>query len=352
MVACVNFSIVIGQLLVYGVMRETQGIPEGPDSYRILFGVQWGFAAAGLLGLFFVPESPTRLIARGKVESAKKSMRTLYCANIPIDQMVERIQLNLASVAQSAGSVKECFNKANRMRTVVAVSVFFIQACSGISWVASYMGYFMQQGGLETDKSLDITLGISGAMAVGNMLSWPIVDRLGRRGSILSGLAFCTTCLLLIGALGCFSDKGRPVLLAQVAFMAVWGFMYQASIGSIGYALIAEVPTTSLRGLTQALGTVVNGLSNSIWAFSMPYLVNPDQANLGGKIAFIFFGILAICDVFVFFYYPETKACYTFLGRTFEEIDELYAMGISPRKFSQTVLGSEFSRGNNEVNKV
>jgi hypothetical protein len=57
------------------------------------------------------------------------------------------------------------------------------------------------------------------------------------------------------------------------------------------------------------LGTIVNGLSNCIWSFSMPYMVNPDQANMKGKVAFIFFGILVVCDVFVFFYYPETKVC-------------------------------------------
>jgi hypothetical protein len=134
------------------------------------------------------------------------------------------------------------------------------------------------------------------------------------------GLLFCTVSMLLIAILGCFPEKGRPVLLAQVSFMAVWGFMYQGSIGSIGYTLITEVPTSSLRNLTQSLGTMVNGISNCIWSFSMPYMINPDEANMGGKVAFIFFGILLVSDVFVFFHYPETKVraqtsplCKTFL---------------------------------------
>ncbi|KAL2841030.1 general substrate transporter [Aspergillus pseudoustus] len=334
MVAAVNFSIVVGQLLGYGVMRETQDKP-GADSYRIIFAVQWGFAAVGLLGLYFVPESPTRLIARGKIEQGRNSIQALYSSTIDVEEMVERIQINLASVVERSGSVKECFNRANRMRTIVAVSVFFIQACSGISWVLGYMGYFMQLGGLDGTQVFDISVGITGAMAVGNMVSWPLVDRMGRRGLILSGLLFCTVSLLLIGALGCFPEKGRPVLLAQVAFMALWGFMYQASIGSIGYTLVAEVPTSSLRNLTQALGTIVNGLSNCIWSFSLPYIINPDQANMGGKVAFVFFGILVPCDLFVFFFYPETK------GRTFAEIDELYARGVPARKFAATILEPE-----------
>lgn len=52
-----NFSIVLGQLIGFGVMRETTlGQYQGPMSYRILFAVQWGFAAVGLAFLPFFPE--------------------------------------------------------------------------------------------------------------------------------------------------------------------------------------------------------------------------------------------------------------------------------------------------------
>jgi MFS family permease len=40
--AGMNFSIVLGQLIGFGVMRETTlGQYTGPMSYRILFAVQW-----------------------------------------------------------------------------------------------------------------------------------------------------------------------------------------------------------------------------------------------------------------------------------------------------------------------
>ncbi|KAL4879268.1 general substrate transporter [Aspergillus karnatakaensis] len=339
LVAAINFSIVLGQLLAYGVMRETQKILEGPNSYRILFAVQWGFAALGLAFLYFVPESPTRLVARGKLEDARQSIHRLYSAKVPVDEALQRIQLNLSEVAsakESAGSLKDCFNSANRIRTLVCLSVFFIQACSGSTWVLGYMGYFLQLSGMEGGQVFDITVAITGVMAVGNMMSWPLVDRLGRRTLILAGLFFCTGCLLLIAVLSLFIDKGRPVLLAQVSFMAIWGFMYQASIGSVGYTLITEVPTSSLREMTQSMGTLVNGLSNCTWAFALPYMINPDEANMGGKVAFVFFGILVVSDIFVFFYYPETNK------RTFEEIDELHARRVPAWKFSKTQLEPGF----------
>lgn len=77
---------------------------------------------------------------------------------------------------------------------------------------------------------------------------------------------------------------------------------------------------------------MVNGLSSCIWSLSLPYAINPDQGNLGGKIAFIFGATLAACTVFVYFMIPETK------GRTYIEIDELWSRGISARKFHKTRL--------------
>jgi hypothetical protein len=79
----------------------------------------------------------------------------------------------------------------------------------------------------------------------------------------------------------------------------------------------------------------VNIAGNLIsWAtsFTIPYLFNPDQANIGGKIMLIFFGFMLVGFTFVFLRLPEMQ------GRTYEEMDELFALGISPRKFASTVL--------------
>ena len=56
-------------------------------------------------------------------------------------------------------------------------------------------------------------------------------------------------------------------------------------------------------------------------------MINPDEGNLGGNIAFIFFALTFLLSIFAFFYYPETA------GRSFEEIDELFARKVSLRKW-------------------
>lgn len=53
--AGMNFAIVLGQLIGYGVMRQAS-FYTGSLTYTILFSTQWGFAAIGLAVLPFFPE--------------------------------------------------------------------------------------------------------------------------------------------------------------------------------------------------------------------------------------------------------------------------------------------------------
>lgn len=120
-------------------------------------------------------------------------------------------------------------------------------------------------------------------------------------------MIICTTALLIIGILSLFISKGSGIIYTQAACMAMWGFAYQGSIGGAGYTLVAEVPTSSLRSHTQSLATVVAGFSFGTWSLVLPYMVNPDEGNMGGKVAFVFFALSVIATIVIFFYYPETK---------------------------------------------
>lgn len=72
-----------------------------------------------------------------------------------------------------------------------------------------------------------------------------------------------------------------------------------------------------------------------MWAFVIPYLFNPDQANLGAKVSFIFGGLAIICLVYLWLCQPETA------GRTYEELDEMFINKIPARKFKGTATEAE-----------
>ena len=59
----------------------------------------------------------------------------------------------------------------------------------------------------------------------------------------------------------------------------------------------------------------------------MPYLYNPDAANLGSKTAFVYFGLAGIGAVVAFLIIPEMK------GRSANDIDKMFNLELPTRKF-------------------
>ena len=130
-----------------------------------------------------------RLVARGKINAARKSISKLH-SSADVDSKMREIEAVLthnADIAAKSGSFKDCFNAKNRLRTLIAMSVFFFQANSGVAWVVGYMGYFMQLSGMQGQAVFNTTVGIAGLMAVGNMVGWILVEKLGRRYTIFYG---------------------------------------------------------------------------------------------------------------------------------------------------------------------
>ncbi len=107
------------------------------------------------------------------------------------------------------------------------------------------------------------------------------------------------------------------------------------TIGAVAYTLLCETATSRLRVKTIAIGIFVQNAINTMWAFVIPKMFNPDQANLGAKVTFIFGGLSLLCCVYLWVYQPETA------GRTYKELDELFARRIPGRKFKSTKTEAE-----------
>lgn len=73
----------------------------------------------------------------------------------------------------------------------------------------------------------------------------------------------------------------------------------------------------------------------AMWAFVIPYIFNPNEANLGEKTAFIFGGLSVFSVVYLYFCHPETAR------RTYEELDEMFMKKVPAREFESFQTESE-----------
>lgn len=162
---------------------------------------------------------------------------------------------------------------------------------------------------------------------MGTLTAWGLLLRFGRRSLFVNGLAFLVLLQLVIGILDCIPGRPNSVTWAQSSIMLSWNFFYNISIGPICFVLLSECSATRVRSKTIATATAAQGTLGIIMTVAIPYLINPEEANLQGKLGFFFGGLAGLCLVWAYFRVPETR------GRTYEELDLLFDWNVPARKF-------------------
>jgi SP family general alpha glucoside:H+ symporter-like MFS transporter len=220
----------------------------------------------------------------------------------------------------------ECFRKSNLRRTIISVMPLSIQSLSGVVFAASYTTYYMQLAGFSTATSFKLQIVQQILSLTGNICSWYLVDRVGRRALTFWGLFVLTIILFIMAGLAVVGTV--PALKGAISMILLYCWWYNVTIGATAYTILCETSTSRLRVKTIAIGLALQNCINTMWSFTLPYLFNPDKLNLGGRLGFIFGGLAVICLVYLWFYQPETA------GRTYEELDEMFYKKVPARKFS------------------
>ncbi len=151
-------------------------------------------------------------------------------------------------------------------------------------------------------------IGFLAVGVLGTCLSWILLTHLGRRTIYNGGLALLTALQLLIGILDCVSDKAnRPgIIWGQASILIVWNFFYNLTIGPVGFSILCESSAMRVREKTIAFATAVQAAVGVGMTVAVPYMINPDQADLGGKLGFFFGGLAALSFAWAYFRVPET----------------------------------------------
>lgn len=162
---------------------------------------------------------------------------------------------------------------------------------------------------------------------VATILSWFLIVRIGRRRIFLTGLSALVFLMLLIGILDCIPSRPQGVEWAESALMIVWNFAYDLSVGPICFIIISEASATRVRSKSIAVATAAQAVVGIVMTVAIPYMINPDEANMQGKLGFFFGGLGALCLVWAWWRMPETR------GRTYEELDILFESKVPARQF-------------------
>ncbi|OOO08332.1 General substrate transporter [Aspergillus oryzae] len=316
-------------------ITEYPGVDEQwmlPTLLQIVPAVVWGF------GTFLCSESPRWLLYKGHREEAAATMSKLR--HLPRDHSVVLSELagmdaqilhetEAVSNATVWDLLKETFVPVeNRRRFFLIFMATLFSQWSGANAITQYSPAIFGYLGISGDEAKFLATGIYGVVKFVSTVCFAlfIVDFIGRRRSLMTGISLQLITLIFVGAyLGVTSHLSADEIEATpsasrastAAIVAIFLHAVAWSIGwfSIPYLVGSEIFPIRIRSLNMSISMAFH------WAFyfgcsrAMPSLLA--ATHKWG--AFVFFSCICLISlVYVFYAMPDTT------GRSLEELDSLF----------------------------
>jgi SP family sugar:H+ symporter-like MFS transporter len=283
-----------------------------------MFWVELVPAAAFLLLLFFIPESPRYLVAKGRDEEAQTVLSSLF-GSAGTAAKLKEIQESLAGDVQPR--LSDLVSKqTGRIRKIVWVGIGLatFQQFVGINIVFYYGAVLWQAVGFTENDALKINI-LSGALSIGAVFAAiMLIDRIGRKPLLLigsAGMAIGLTVMAFAFASGSLVDgelvlsdgAGIAALLAANAYVVAFNFSW----GPVMWVMLGEMFPNQIRGSGLAVSGFAQWVANFLIIMSFPWLLN----NVGLPITYGFYAAAALISaIFVAKMVSETA------GKELEEM--------------------------------
>ncbi|KAI0832289.1 putative maltose permease [Hypoxylon sp. FL0890] len=297
------------------------------DAYIIPLGIVHIVPGILFIGLFFIPESPRWLAAKGKFETAERALERLRPRGWAVKQELEEMRTTLEAEAQlqkSIGYLDLFRNPIDRRRSTIAVLALTSQAASGSMFVISYGTYFFEMA--NVGNAFENSCILTGVGVAALLATTFLITKFGRRRlMMITGFILCGISQLIIAIIYTVHPNAESSGKALVGMSVIYIIAYNAMIAPYAWLSGGELSSQRLRSHTFGLATGV-GFFFAV-TFTAPYFINPDALNWGPKYGYIWTGSCAIAAIWIFVFLPEVK------DRTLEEIDEMFEAQIPARKF-------------------
>ncbi|KAG8353142.1 hypothetical protein FVEN_g8801 [Fusarium venenatum] len=327
-IALSTYAIMLNLGLLLAISATFSRVSIMNDSaFRLVFAAAWTFPGLLALGLPFMPESPYWLTSKGKHDQARRSLVRLSASEEGIDARLVQIQHSIETerrLEAEKTSYVELLRGTNLRRSRILLICMYMPQIVG-TVLSSNAPYFLNQTGMDNHTTvmlLQIAVSCGVVSAIMNVFA---MLKFNYRTLMFFGVSVCLAMYLAMGIAGTMSRTPATLTVIGVA-VAFPSLSYGPAVGA-SMSVAGEVSSIKLRAKSLALGQAFSSIVSTIWQIILPYLFNRDQADMGGNIGWIFFGMAAIYFVVLYFDVPDTK------GRTYEELNLMFEKGVPARQF-------------------
>jgi MFS transporter, SP family, galactose:H+ symporter len=282
----------------------------GSGSWRWMLGLAAVPAALVVAMLVRLPDTARWYVLRGRLDDARDVLRRIDPGTDP-DATVAEIRAALTE--ERGGAVREMLRKPWLRATVFVVGLGFFIQITGINAIVYYSPRIFESMGFTGDFALlglPALVQVAGLIAV--LVSLLVVDRLGRRPVLLTGIGIMVAAnVLLVAVFLVGSDFGGAPAVLGFLGLVLFTVGFTFGFGALVWVYAGEAFPARLRSIGASAMLTANLSANAVVAAVFLTMLN----GLGGAGTFAVFGALALAAMlFVYRLAPETK------GRELEDI--------------------------------
>ncbi|RHZ50984.1 sugar porter family MFS transporter [Aspergillus thermomutatus] len=316
-------TVAIGTLISYWVDFSASYGP--PDlTWRFLIAFQCVFGLLIIIGLWFLPESPSWLFTRERYEEGECVIAALMGREIADHDVQLQKTLILDSLRASGQAGKSTPMSAvftggktrHCRRMLQGASSQFFQQIGGCNAVIYYLPVLFKQSLGQTEFMSMILGGVNMIVySIFATMSWFLIERVGRRKLFLIG-SFGQSLSMVI-TFACLLPNNEQAAKGA----AVGLFTFIATFGAtwlpLPWLYPAEISPIKTRAKANAISTCTNWLFNFLIVMVTPIMIR----DIGWG-TYLFFAVVNASFIpVIYLFYPEMA------GRSLEEIDLIFAKG-------------------------
>lgn len=298
----ITIGVLASFLIAYAYAQESD--------WRRMFSVSLIPAFLQLCCLFFIPESPSWLISKNQTKRAEKALHRLRIA-FPREHLVDKERVAKQPVKRR---FKDLLAPSVRAPFLIGIGISVFQQITGINTVIYYAPRIFQLAGFPSaETAILATVWLGVINIVMTLLGLWLVDRVGRRVLLLSGVAGMTLSLSVLGFAFLFQGEGTSIeaIVSLLAYVAC----FAPGLGIVTWLIISEIYPLGIRGRAMSIATFANWTAN--YLVSLTFLTLIQLLTIGGTY-WLFTAICVVCFIYIWKKVPETK------GKTFDEIQAFW----------------------------
>jgi len=271
-------------------------------AWRWMLGIGVIPALFLFVGLLFLPHSPRWMAQQGWLQRARYILDKIRPKH-EVENEIEEIQKSLE--AESNQNWKKLFSRPFIKVLLLGCFLAALQQFTGINTILYYAPMIFKLSGFQSNTAaLIATLGMGLTNFVMTIVAMWLVDKVGRRKLLLTGLSVMS--LSLIATSIAFHLNLSLSLSKYILFLSLIFFIafYALSIGCLFWLIISEIYPLKVRGLAMSLATLCNWGSNLLVAITFLSFLN----YFGKANTFGLYALISLVSVFIcYFFVPETK---------------------------------------------